>query len=125
MNSDIRRFAELIAYVVVLAMLLASGIVSLKLGTSSDIFLGGVMAGIVPTIQAIARIGQSESMNTMASMLGQSVPHVPQEPNSTTTTTTTTGGGDSEPLPVVIHQPEEEPVPVKERADASPATSQE
>lgn len=74
MNSEIRRFAELIAYVIVLAMLLAAGIVSLKLGTSSDIFLGGIMAGIVPTIQAIARIGQAESMNKMADGLANSQP---------------------------------------------------
>ena len=74
MNSEIRRFAELIAYVIVLAMLLAAGIVSLKLGTSSDIFLGGIMAGIVPTIQAIARIGQAESMNKMSDGLANSQP---------------------------------------------------
>lgn len=74
MTSEIRRFAELLAYLMVLAMLLGSALYAFRLGAASDIFIGGVMAAIVPTIQAISRIGQAEAMNRMAENLAKSSP---------------------------------------------------
>lgn len=74
MTAEVRRFAELIAYVLVLAMLLGAGITCLYFGKISDIFLGGIVAALPIPISAIARIGQSEAMNKMADSLAQSQP---------------------------------------------------
>lgn len=74
MNPEVRRFAELIAYIVILGMLLGSALYAFKLGTASDIFIGGVISAIVPVVQAVSRIGQAETMNKMAEHLAQSTP---------------------------------------------------
>lgn len=74
MTPELRRVIELAAYIVVLVLLLGSCLLAYRIGNATDIFIGGVMAGIVPTIQAIGRIGQSETMNKMAEHLAQSTP---------------------------------------------------
>lgn len=82
MTPEIRRFAELIAYIVVLAMLLGSALLAFRMGQATDIFIGAVTAAIVPTIQAIARIGQSDVMNRMAEHLASSTPAQKQNGDS-------------------------------------------
>lgn len=93
--TERNRLAELLAYILLMAMLLRSGLLALKMNPASDIFVGGIIGAIVPVVQAIARIGQSEVMNTMARKLAESVPPGIQR--------------------IQIDQPANDPIPVSDK----------
>lgn len=74
MKAGTRRFAELLAYVLVIAMLLATALFAIHMDGANDILIGGIMTALAIPIQSIGRIGQSESMNSMADALANSTP---------------------------------------------------
>ena len=83
--------------------------------------LRDVLIGLIGVLgmagQALFRTSETagamnDLLKDMASQLGKSIPHTPQEPNTTTTTTSNT----DEPLAVVIEQPADSPVPVEEHS---------
>lgn len=74
MKAGTRRFAELLAYVIVIAMLLGTALFAIHMDGANDILIGGIMTALAIPIQSIGRIGQAEAMNSMADALANSSP---------------------------------------------------
>lgn len=80
MTPEIRRFAELVAYILLTAMLLASALLAIHMKGANDILIGGIMTALAIPLQAVARIGQSEAMTKMADHLARSAPQGRTQP---------------------------------------------
>lgn len=74
MKAGTRRFAELLAYVIVIAMLLGTALFAIHMDGANDILIGGIMTALAIPIQSIGRIGQAEVMGQMANQLAASSP---------------------------------------------------